>query len=41
MFTQNLANELFKIALGKGADFADIYVENTCSTNIICEENKI
>ncbi|MCK4532878.1 TldD/PmbA family protein [bacterium] len=41
MITQNLTKELFKIAAEKEMDFADVYAENTHSTSVICEENKI
>ena len=41
MFNQSLANWIFKIILERGADFADVYVENMRSTNITCEGNKI
>ncbi len=41
MITQNLTKELFKIATEKEMDFADIYAENTHSTSVVCEEDKI
>lgn len=33
--------KILKAALIKGGDFADLYIEETVNTSIICEENKI
>jgi len=33
--------EILKIALGRGGDFADIYIENRFTNQISCEDNKI
>src|SRR3990167_1560539 len=33
--------KILKKALKMGGDFADIYIEETVNTSIICEENKI
>ncbi|MBI3398344.1 MAG: TldD/PmbA family protein [Deltaproteobacteria bacterium] len=33
--------KILKMALKRGGDFADIYMEETVNTSIICEENKI
>lgn len=33
--------KILKAALKRGGDFADIYMEETANTSIICEENKI
>ena len=33
--------KILKAALKKGGDFADIYMEETVNTSIICEENRI
>lgn len=33
--------EILKAALKKGGEFADIYIEDTFNTSIVCEENRI
>ncbi len=41
MLTQDQLQELLATALFQGGDFADIFIEETTSTTIGCEDNKI
>lgn len=41
MLTKENLKELLSIALGSGAEFADIFIEEKAATNLVCEDNKI
>lgn len=41
MFSDRILNQALEIALSGGGDFADIFIEEECTTKISCEENRI